>query len=200
MSCIHDGVLRARLDSELVGGELAAVDQHLASCAACRIRLEMLNAEKQSTQGLLAALITGSEGLAVKPEVAYARFRQVARGNDTKSSWTAALFASRWRPVWGLAAGAAVIALLVSVNPVRSWAQRVLAMLRVQKIQVVTIDPGKPEVFQSTTKAGLLAGYPIRTVGRLGVPQSIEVNGETAFQMTVNRDRLETLLDEIGQE
>jgi len=230
MSCIHDGVLRARLDSELVGGELAAVDQHLASCAACRIRLEKLNAEKQSTQGLLAALITGSEGLAVKPEVAYARFRQVARGNDTKSSWIAALFASRWRPVWGLAAGAAVIALLVSVNPVRSWAQRVLAMLRVQKIQVVTIDPttlmsgmgpdsppykllnqfiadnvvltidpGKPEVFQSTTKAGLLAGYPIRTVGRLGVPQSIEVNGETAFQMTVNRDRLETLLDEIGR-
>ena len=230
MSCIHDGVLRARLDSELVDGELAAVDKHLASCAACRTRLEKLNAEKESTQGLLAALITGGEDLAVKPEVAYARFRQVAAGNDTKSSWIAALFASRWRPVWGLAAGSAVIALLVSVNPVRSWAQRILAMLRVQKIQVVTIDPttlmtgmgpdsqpykllnqfiadnvvvtidrGKPEVVQSTTKAGQLAGYAIRTIGRLGVPQSIEVNGETAFQMTVNRDRVETLLDEIGR-
>jgi hypothetical protein len=231
MSCIHDGVLRARLDSELVGGELAEVDRHLASCARCRTRLEKLNAEKESTQGLLAALVIGSEDAVVEPEAAYTRFRsQMAAGNHTKSSWIAALFASRWRPVWGLAAGAAVIALLVSVNPVRSWAQRVLAMLRVQKIQVVTIDPttlmsgigpdshpykllnqfiadnvvvtldpGNPEVVQSAMKAGRLAGYPIRTVGRLGAPQSIEVNGETAFQMTINRARVETLLDEIGR-
>jgi hypothetical protein len=231
MSCIHDGVLRARLDSELVGGELAEVDQHLASCAACRTRLEKLNVEKESTQGLLAALVTGSEDAAVEPEVAYARFRsQVTAGNDAKSSWIAALFASRWRPVWGLAAGVAAIALLVSVNPVRIWAQRVLAMLRVRKIQVVTIDPttlmsgigpdsrpykllnqfiadnvvvtidpGNPEVVQSAMKAGQLAGYSIRTVGSLGVPQRIEVNGETSFQMTINRDRIETLLDEIGR-
>jgi len=41
----------------------------------------------------------------------------------------------------GLAAVASIVAILVGVNPVRSWAQRVLAMLRVQKIQVVTIDP-----------------------------------------------------------
>jgi len=64
---------------------------------------------------------------------------------------------------------------------------------------VVTMDPGKPEVVPTVTKAAQLAGYPIRTIGSLGVPQRLEVNGETAFQMTVNRMRVETLLDEIGR-
>jgi hypothetical protein len=116
------------------------------------------------------------------------------------------------------------------VNPVRSWAQRILAMLRVQKIQVVTIDPttlmtsaepdshpyklinqfiadnvvitmdpGKPDVVSNVTKAAQLAGYPVHTIANLGAPHSVEVKGETAFQMTLNRDRIETLLDEIGR-
>jgi len=124
-----------------------------------------------------------------------------------------------------------VVAILVSINPVRSWAQRILAMLRVQKIQVVTIDPttlmssssepdsrpyklinqfvadnvvvtldpGRPDVFSDVTRAAQSAGYAIRTIGSLGAPHSVEVNGETAFQMTINRDRVVTLLDEIGR-
>ncbi|MBV9339583.1 MAG: hypothetical protein JO159_01680, partial [Acidobacteria bacterium] len=39
----------------------------------------------------------------------------------------------------------------------------------------------------------------IRTITSLGSPQAIRVNGETAFQMTVNRERLATLLDEVGR-
>ena len=64
---------------------------------------------------------------------------------------------------------------------------------------VVTLDPGKPEVVTSASKAAQLAGYPVQTVGNLGAPQTIEVTGETAFQMTINRDRVDTLLDEIGR-
>jgi hypothetical protein len=64
---------------------------------------------------------------------------------------------------------------------------------------VVTLDPGKPDVFSDVTKAAQSAGYPIRTISSLGAPHSVEVNGETAFQMTINRDRVVTLLDEIGR-
>jgi hypothetical protein len=64
---------------------------------------------------------------------------------------------------------------------------------------VVTMDPGKPEVVAAVTKAAQMTGYPIRIIGNLGAPQRLEVKGETAFQMTVNRDRVETLLDEIGR-
>jgi hypothetical protein len=123
-----------------------------------------------------------------------------------------------------------IVAILASMNPVLSWAQRVLAMLRVQKIQVVTIDPsslmsssetdsrpyklfnqfiadnvvvtmdpGRPEVVSSLTTAAQLTGYPIRVIGSLGTPRSVEVNGEAGFEMTINRDRVVTLLDEIGR-
>ena len=229
MTCLHDGILRARLDGELGGSEVEAVNQHLAACSECRSRFEKLNTETARTQELLESLAS-KEG-EVDPVAAYAKFRaQFGTAPEAKSSWIDRLFAPRWRPVWGLTAAAMVVAVLVGVGPVRLLAQRVLAMLRVQKITVVsidpttlmsgsepdsrpyklinqffadnvvvTIDPGKPEVVPTVTKAAQLAGYPIRTIGNLGAPQRVEINGETAFQMTVNRDRVETLLDEIGR-
>jgi Putative zinc-finger len=231
MICIHDGILRTRLDGELTDTELAEVNQHLASCAHCRARFEKLSVETARTADLLAILIPAGDDAPINPTVAYAQFSsRFGTAEEPRASWITRLFAPRWRPAWVLAAAAVVVAIIVSVNPVRAWAQRILAMLRVQKIQVVTIDPttlmsssepdsrpyklinqfiadnvvvtmdpGKPDVVPSVSKGALLAGYPIRIIGSLGAPQSIEVNGETAFQMTLNRDRVETLLDEVGR-
>jgi hypothetical protein len=129
-----------------------------------------------------------------------------------------------------VAAAAVLVAVLMGVTPVRMWAQRVLAMLRVQKIAVVsidpttlmsgstpdshpyrlinqfvadnvvfTMDPGRPDVAADATKAAQMAGFPVHTIGNLGAPQKIEVTGETAFQMTVNRDRVQALFDEVGR-
>jgi len=233
MTCtnVDDGILRAHLDDELAGTELAELSQHLASCAACRARLEKLSAETAQTGDLLTTLAPAGDVTAINPAVAYSQFRsQFGTSDEREASWISRLFAPRWRPAWGLAAGAMVVAVLVGVSPVRTWAQRVLAMLRVQKIQVVTIDPttlisgnepdsrpyklvnqfiadnvvvtldpGKPNLVPNLAKAAQLAGYPVRSIGSLGAPQSIEVNGETAFQMTINRDRIEMLLDEVGR-
>jgi hypothetical protein len=229
MTCLHDGILRSRLDGELDGSELEAVNQHLAGCADCRSRCEKLSTETARTQQLLASLAS-KEG-EPSPAAAYVRFSaQFETVREHQPSWINRLFARRWRPVWGLAAAAVAVAVLIGVGPVRLFAQKVLAMLRVQKIAVVsidpttlmsgseadsrpyklinqffadnvviTMDPGKPEVVPTVTKAAQLAGYPIRTIGNLGAPQRLEVNGETAFQMTVNRDRIETLLGEVGR-
>ena len=229
MTCLNDGILRARLDDQLGGSELEAVNQHLAVCADCRSRFESLSTGRSRTQDLLASLASSESE--PSPAAAYAQFiAQFGTAPETKPSWINRLSAPRWRPVWGLAAAGVIVAILVGVGPVRLLAQRVLAMLRVQKITVVsidpttlmsgsepdsrpyklinqffadnvvvTIDPGKPEVVPTVTKAAQLAGYSIRTIGNLGAPQRLEVNGETAFQMTVNRDRVETLLDEIGR-
>jgi hypothetical protein len=231
MTCIHDGILRAYIDGELSGAELAGVTEHLVSCADCRGLFEKLRAERAQTENLLATLALAADSLATNPAMAYAQFnRQFGTASEPKATLIARLFAPHWRPAWGLAGLAIVVAILVSVNPVRTWAQRILAMLRVQKIQVVTIDPttlmssaepdsrpyklinqfiadnvvvtmdpGKPDIVSSVTKATQLAGYPIRMIGSLGAPRSVEVNGETAFQMTINRDRVTTLLDEIGR-
>jgi Putative zinc-finger len=229
MTCLHDGILRAHLDGELSGPELEAVNQHLAVCDDCHSRFEKLSSETARTQEFLARLALGEAE--PDPAAAYAQFSaQFGTDPEPKPSWTNRLFAPRWRPVWGLAAAAVIVAILVGVGPVRLLAQKVLAMLRVQKITVVsidpttlmsgseldsrpyklinqffadnvvvTIDPGKPEVAPTVTKAAQLAGYPIRTIGNLGAPQRVEVHGETAFQMNVDRNRIETLLDEIGR-
>lgn len=231
MTCVHDGILRANMDGELSGAELAEVAEHLVSCADCRAYFEKLRAQRAQTKDLLATLAPAAESLAINPATAYAPFmNQFGTAPEAKATWMARLLAPRWRPAWGLAALAMAVAILVGLSPVRTWAQRILAMLRVQKIQVVTIDPttlmsssepdsrpyklinqfiadnvvvtmdpGKPGVVSNVTQAAQLAGYPIRIIGGLGTPHRVEVNGETAFQMTINHDRVATLLDEIGR-
>jgi hypothetical protein len=231
MTCINDGILRAHLDGQLASAELAGVTEHLISCADCRACFEKLRGESAQMQDLLATLTPAADSITINSAMAYAQFdNQFGTTSEPKAAWFARLFAPRWRPAWGFAAVAMVVTILVSVNPVRTWAQRILAMLRVQKIQVVTIDPttlisgsepdshpynlinqfiadnvvvtmdpGKPDVVSNVARAAQLAGYPIRMIGSLGAPHSIEVNGETAFQMTVNRDRVGALLDEIGR-
>jgi hypothetical protein len=231
MTCIDDGILRAHLDGELCATELADISQHLVLCADCRARFEKLRVETSHTEELLTKLVPAADKVAINPAEAYAQFSsQSGKFEEPTASWIARLFAPRWRPAWGFAAVAMAVAILVSVNPGRTWAQRVLAMLRVQKIQVVTIDPttllsnsepdsrpyklvnqfiaenvvvtldpGKPDIVASATQAARLVGYPVSTIGSLGAPSSVEVSGETAFQMTINRDRIETLLDEVGR-
>ena len=230
MTCIHDGNLRRYLDGELAGAELTEVKEHLISCADCAARLEKTRFVKAQTEAALATLAPTEDDVAINPATAYAQFTSQFAADPEPKAWINRLLAPRWRPVWGLSAVALMVAALVSINPVRAWAKRVLAMLRVEKIQVVsidpttlmsssgpdshpyklfnqfvadnvvvTMDPGKPQVVSNLKIATQLAGYPVRVIGSLGAPHSIDVNGETAFQMTINRDRVTTLLDEIGR-
>ena len=231
MTCINDGILRAHLDGQLAGAELAWVTEHLISCADCRACFEKLRAGSSQMEDLLATLAPAADSIAINPATAHARFdNQYGTASESRARWIARLFAPRWRPAWGFVAVAMVVTIVVSFNPVRTWAQRIMAMLRIQKIQVVTIDPttlisgsepdsrpyklinqfiadnvvvtmdpGKPDVVSNVARAAQSAGYPIRIISSLGAPQNVEVNGETAFQMTINRDRIGILLDEIGR-
>jgi hypothetical protein len=230
MTCIDDGMLRAHLDGERSEAELAEVNEHLASCGDCRARFEKLSADSLRTGGLVGTLAPAAGDSVVSPAVAYAQFRSQFDNVEPPKTLMSRLFAPRLRPAWGLAATFVILAILVGLNPIHTWAQRVLAMLRVQKIAVVSIDPtaltisgapdsppykiidqfvannvvftmkpGNPDLVPNVAKAGQLAGYPIRSIASLGAPQSIEVNGETAFQMTINRDRIETLLEGVGR-
>jgi hypothetical protein len=120
------------------------------------------------------------------------------------------------------------IVALLSLAPARSWAQRILAMLRVQKIAVVSVDlepldrlnadgrlgktigqlisdnvivtmkPGEPQVATSLEQASELAGFRVRLLSSRADPPQLKVQGETAFHMTVNRDRLQEIVNEAG--
>jgi hypothetical protein len=109
----------------------------------------------------------------------------------------------------------------------RSWGQRLLAMLRVQKIEVVSVDPVMPNLSQdragkmlgqlisdnmvftkqpgkaadvsTAEQASALAGFHVRTISaRTDAPQ-LSVEGETAFHLTLNRERLQAVLEEAGR-
>lgn len=231
MICPNDGMLRARIDNELIEADLEQITQHLASCAACRCRMGKLANDTTRVHESLAALTPRPEPVFVDAISAYAAFRnEPAAEPQQEGSWLEHLFARRWRPAWGLIAAAAIVGIFLGFSPARIWAQRILAMLRVQKITVVsidpstlvsnaepdsrpyrlinqfvsdnvlvTMDPGKPDLVPTVATASQLAGFHVRTLSNLGTPQKVQVNGEAAFQMNLNRDRIETLLQEVGR-
>jgi anti-sigma factor RsiW len=219
MNCPTDGVLRTFLDGELRAGEFEAAERHLRNCAACKARLKSIEVQRNGVQENLAAL--EQDPSSTDSRVAYERFQQASAGRVGRvSRWT--------RPALGWVAAGAIVLLVLAFSPGRSWAQKVLEMLRVQKIAVLPVDlsgltvpngfahggliaqfmsdsvvvtmkPGPAAVAADAASASQIAGYTVRTIDQLGAPQKIFVNGEGAFQMTLNRDRLQALVDGVGR-
>lgn len=228
MNCLEEGILRAKLDGQLNEDESAAIDRHLAECAPCRNKLETLAADAERVRNALATLAPGPHEAISDPAFAYTRFQAHQPAESAPVTVLSRLFAARLRPVW---AGAALLAVLVacfSFAPARSWAQRVLAMLRVQKIAVVPIDTqalegqqtasstqkmigqfisdnivvtmrSEPQVAANGSQANQLAGFQARLLSARSDAPKLMVQGEGAFQMTLNRDRLQGILDELGR-
>jgi len=131
-------------------------------------------------------------------------------------------------PVWSVAVVGA-LALLLSFAPARSWGQRFLTMLRVQKVAVVpvevpaltfggsnsafskplaqlisdnvlvTMKPGSPKPVSDPQTASEMAGFHVRTMSALGTPQRISVTDEAAFQLTLDQDRIQAVFAEVGR-
>lgn len=229
MNCIADGILRARLDGELSGEESQEVDRHLVSCSVCRRRAETLSHDAEHVRVELAALAPRSEEELSGARLAWARFQAQARPEAPRPSIFSRFFSARLRPAWAAAAALGLLVACFSIAPARSWAQRLLAMLRVQKIAVVPIDtqafeglqggsssgkmigqffsdnivvtmhPDQPQGAADATQASQLAGFQVRLVGNRPDAPKVVVMGEQGFQMTLNRDRLQAILDEFGR-
>lgn len=138
------------------------------------------------------------------------------------------IFNSRYRPAWALTALIALIAISMSIEPVRVWAGGMLAQFRVERLQVVPIDPtllnalgtnqtltqqvsqlladsmqvtkkpGKSQTVDSAAKATQLAGFAVRLPTSRSDLAQIVVQDSGAFQFTVNRARSQTLMNEMG--
>ena len=221
MNCLHDGLLRTFFDGELRGHELDSAETHLRNCDSCGARLRAIQAQAVSVQKKMAGL--AQEPASVDAHAAYERFREapISRGMARR-------FRVAWpRPAIGWAAAAVILLLLLGFSPGRTWAQMVLAMLRVQKVAVVQVDPlyvttqnaqgpgssiakfmsdnvvitmkpGEPVMVADAMTAGQMAGFVVRPADSLGTPKVL-VNDQAAFQMTLNRDRLQSLVDAVGR-
>lgn len=130
------------------------------------------------------------------------------------------------RPAWAAAVAVCALVALFSFAPARGWGQKILSMLRVQKVAVVPIDmqalsaagghqkqlaqlisdrvvvtmqPGEPTAESSISAASSAAGFDVKSLDALGVPTRILVRDEGAFHLQLDRDRMEALLEAVGR-
>jgi Putative zinc-finger/Domain of unknown function (DUF4367) len=229
MTCLSDGLLQTYVDREMAAPELEEVQQHLASCVDCRRRLESVTRSSALVSRMLSTL-SPTPAQSTDPAIAYPRFRATLdEQSEAKPSWFSRVFARPWRPAWG-ALAVALIVLVLGFSPARTWAERLLATLRVKRIAVIAFDPEsfsraeqndprfykllektiadtvvvtkqpeKRQIFTNTSTASQLAGFRIRTLKDLAGPQEVQVNSEVAFHLTIDRERLVNVLDEIGR-
>jgi hypothetical protein len=228
MICPTDGVLRAQIDGELSASESRELATHVSECTVCRERLQAVAHESEQVNTVLAELAPLPSESRIDPAIALARFKARYGASEPGSrSLLARLFARRLRPVWALGAATVLLGTLLGFAPARTWAQRVLALLRVQKIAVVPVDfsgrggpnregsPAKmiaqvlsdkvavtrssrPQKVATAEEASQLAGYRVRVLTNRSDMPLFTVMGEQAFEMTLDRNRLQAVLNEAG--
>ncbi|MEQ1473468.1 MAG: zf-HC2 domain-containing protein, partial [Candidatus Acidiferrum sp.] len=148
---------------------------------------------------------------------------QDARGK--KPAAISPMFDRRWRPAWITAMAATIILGALAFPSGRSMAQRFLATLRVEKVQPVALDfsafdgnrplgemlskmlsdkvvvtaDEKPQQVSSAKDASELAGFAVRMIQARTDAPKFTVQGQHAFHMTVDRERLQDVVDQAGR-
>ncbi len=221
---INIGMLRAYLDHEVLAAELPALSEHFGACAVCQAQLNSLESSAANVRA----------GIDYLPQPAYA---------NNAAAWTrmrARLVQAprpllRWSPLrtWSLAATGAVAifaVLVITVAPLRAWAENLLSIFRVEHVAVldlnpdtmnvkgleddtvfnqqmsrivseevtVTQPPQKPQPVADASTASRLAGFPVRLIAG-EKPELLVFRNTITAQMKLDRDRLESILDEAGR-
>lgn len=238
----HDtGKLRAYLDRELPEPELQAVEAHLDGCPGCAAELRLLQERAKATAGQLSKLeasppeadvraawrrIRTAEARATRDE---ARGRVPWLGNVTRSfeMMRRNTINARWRPAVAVLSAVLVVAILLSIAPVREAAADFLGLFRISKFAVIPLDAqqvdrleqlarqaenafGEPQITrekgpeQTVADAGqatALAGYAVRSPSRLPDAATLErftVQAGPAMHMELDRAALEMALNAAG--
>ncbi len=219
---IDTGMLRAYLDREFKGEDESAVTAHIATCHECQAEVKILSER-------LASVRTGLDYLpqAANPDgtAAWFAFRAAMNGQYRQPSV--------WTPlrIWSTAAAgllATAAALLISVAPLRAWAEDLLSIFRVEHVAVVDIGSGmlktpdgntlfnqamtriiseevtftqppqKSQMVGDVAAASKLIAFdPHLIAGE--TPSQLMVSSGLTAQMKLDRDRLQTIVDETGR-
>jgi hypothetical protein len=226
MKHAETGTLRAYLDGQLDSGQGAAVEQHFKSCAVCERELATLSNHAASVRERLDRL----------PELPDA--------DSTASGWAAfqkkredwmETRPNRWSlgrklSLAGAGLSIAALVLVLTVGPVRAWAESLLGIFRVERFTVLEIDssalkanglqnnqlvnqainrvlsdeitvtqkPQKPEPVADAATASKAAGFPVQLLPG-ETPSNMLVESGAGMQMKLNRDRIQSILDEAGR-
>jgi hypothetical protein len=227
MNCPTDSTLRAYLDRELDGAELVELQEHVQSCAVCQERVAALSAAALRVSSQLAALDAPASALEANPQIALARFKANLPTTEESVPFFSRLFARRWRFAWAASLAVAVVAISLTFPATRGFAQRLLATLRIERVQTVTLDlesmnggtshqslealakilsdnavvttNEKGFSADSQSAASQAAGFPVRLIPTRTDAPAFEIAGAHAFHMAIDRGRLQDILDQAGR-
>ncbi len=230
MNCPTDTTLRAYLDTELSTTEVSQLQQHLQSCSACQARFRDLSTSAARVTTQLASLESSPSPLEANPHMALACFQAnlpESAEHEAPLPFFARLFSRRSRFAWAASLAAAVLLLSLMFPATRSFAQRLLATLRIERVQTVSLDLGplgsnssqqplqalskllsdntvvttdeKPFSASSQDAASQAAGFPVRLLSARTDTPAFEITGAHAFHLTLDRSRLQDILDEAGR-
>ncbi len=138
------------------------------------------------------------------------------------------LFDLRLRPLGVLGLLAAVLTVTLSIPTGRTWAGQFLGLFRVQQVRVIPVEmsgleqfntdstlqnqmsdvisssitirkePAEARLAVSAEEAAQMAGFSLRLPADM-TPAQIFVDGGSAFDVKVDRQRIQSFLDEIGR-
>lgn len=230
MNCLSENVLRAYHDGELTDGGMAGqgraeIAGHLTNCAECRARLAEISQTAEWVQGRLRSLEPSETETAVDARAALGRFRARYGSEEEHAPVLGRLFARRWRLAWAAGAVAAILLASLAFPSGRSLAQRLLATLRIEKVQpirfdtssfdenrtlqqmlgqlisdkVIVITDEKSQRAATLAEASAAAGFSVRVPREMTSTPQFTVGGQHALKMTIDRARMQEILDESGR-
>ncbi|HTU51674.1 MAG TPA: zf-HC2 domain-containing protein [Acidobacteriaceae bacterium] len=223
---MNQGTLRAYLDGQLYSGQATAIGQHLEGCVACRKELAILRGHSMRVQECLNRLPDSAE--TANTAIAWAAF-QKKREDSMESEHNRWTWLQKISLLSGSVAVVAVI-LVLTVAPVRAWAENLLAIFRVQRVTVLEINPAamknnglennqllnqtisrvlsdevtvtqkpqRPQLIADSALASNDAGFTVRLLPDK-TPSSLLLESGAAMQMKLNRDRIQSILNEAGR-
>lgn len=226
---ISDGELRALLDREVSPETEAALSRHLEQCAKCSERHALVRERASLVERHINGL--DADGARVPLSTEAARLRLGARvqaHKENKSMWRQ-IFARRYRTAWVAASAVLVIAVLVSFPSGRALAGRFLSLFRVQKVQVVSVDPkaveqqlgrlksstqlerllsdnvqvehqGTRQEVSDPLEASRMAGISVRIPQAAQGPVKWVVQPASNVTMQIDLAKIHDLLSEVGKE
>lgn len=220
MKHLDDGQIRAAVDGELAQEDL----RHLEECPRCQARLAEARAALQPVARRLSFLASRSP--TPDPRAALARFhnRQIEK---KEHSMLRKIFTAR--AVQAALAVIVLLALVLSIPTTRAWAGQFLGLFRVQRVTVLPVDtggfeqlvgndalgqqisqvisssvrvtkqPDDPVKAASAAEASQKAGFTVRLPAGAPSEPRLTVTGSGAFEMKVDRAKVQALLDETGR-
>jgi hypothetical protein len=207
--------------------EQHTIKQHIEACTKCQSELIVLGERAASVRGGIDQLPQWSGVWDTgNTATAWAQF-QKTRAQSTEGEQPRWSRWQTWTLAGGGFA-VTMLAVLLTFAPVRAWAESLLTVFRVEHFTVLEMDsamgnglqnnqllnqavsrvlsdevtviqsPQRPQSVADAATASQLAGFPVQLLSGQ-TPAALLLESGAAVQMKLDRDRLQSILDEAGR-